>query len=256
MKADRLWGEIQNNALDKGMDLVGVADLEPARPYLDKQGQELVTRFPRAISLGLGLTHGVVDNLVTRDPAVLASYHNLYTTVNQTLDRVALLVAKRLEGEGYKTFPVPASQSLLPDKLHGLVSHKLVAHLAGLGWIGKSCLLITRKFGPRVRFATILTTAPLPADSTLVEPECGRCRACVDICPAAAITGKPFNPEEDRKVRFQARACKEYTDTYQKELGYQFPSSSTVCGLCVYICPKGRRKEKLEAGKLANDGKL
>ncbi|HHW92661.1 MAG TPA: 4Fe-4S dicluster domain-containing protein, partial [Firmicutes bacterium] len=85
---------------------------------------------------------------------------------------------------------------------------------------------------------------------------CGRCRACVDICPAAAITGKPFNPEEDRKVRFQARACKEYTDTYQKELGYQFPSSSTVCGLCVYICPKGRRKEKLEAGKLANDGKL
>lgn len=243
MKADRLWGEIQNNALDKGIDLVGVADLEAARPYLDKQEQEVVASFPRAISLGLGLTHGLIDRLGSRDPAVLASYFNLYTTVNQTLDRVALLVAKKLESEGYKTFPVPASQSLLPDKLHGLISHKLVAHLAGLGWIGKSCLLVTRRFGPRVRFATILTNAPLPANSALAESECGKCRACVDICPAAAFTGRPFKPEEDREMRFDARACKEYTDSYQRELGYQFPSSSTVCGLCVYICPKGRRKE-------------
>ena len=243
MKADRLWGEIQNNALDKGIDLVGVADLEAARPYLDKQGQEVVASFPRAISLGLGLTHGLIDRLGSRDPAVLASYFNLYTTVNQTLDRVALLVAKKLESEGYKTFPVPASQNLLPDKLHGLISHKLVAHLAGLGWIGKSCLLVTRRFGPRVRFATILTNAPLPANSALAESECGKCRACVDICPAAAFTGRPFKPEEDREMRFDARACKEYTDSYQRELGYQFPSSSTVCGLCVYICPKGRRKE-------------
>jgi epoxyqueuosine reductase QueG len=35
--------------------------------------------------------------------------------------------------------------------------------LAGLGWIGKSCSLISPHFGPRLRLVTVLTNAPLKA---------------------------------------------------------------------------------------------
>jgi hypothetical protein len=70
----------------------------------------------------------------------------------------------------------------LGGSLKDVRAHKLAAHLAGLGWIGKSCLLLTEQFGPRVRFVSVLTDAPLEAGSPLDKP-CGKCQVCIDACP-------------------------------------------------------------------------
>jgi len=111
----------------------------------------------------------------------------------------------------------------------------LVAHLAGLGWIGKSCLLITPQYGPRVRLASILTDAPLESGE-LLPSECGGRRDCVEVCPPKAITGVPFRPSEPRDVRFRAQLCRDYSRRRAQLLG------EGICGLCVYICPYGRRE--------------
>ena len=242
MKTDRLWLEIQNLALAWGLDMVGAADLTSVKELVCRQGGEEISNYPRAISLGLGLSHAIIDNLPGRDPTMLASYDNLYVTVNATLDRLALPLAKHLEREGYRAFPVPASQSLPPERLHGLVSHKLAAHLAGLGWIGKNCLLVTPEFGPRVRLATILTDAPLPAKEIQAETHCGSCRACIDACPVNAFTNRTFDPADDVSLRFDRKSCLEYTGKYAAKSAHKHSSPSTVCGLCIQACPYGQKK--------------
>ena len=226
---------VQESTRGLGIDLFGVADLASARTFVRAQGGEHVARFPRAVSIGTRLLDAVVDELHQHDNrSVIYAYRGLYNSVNANLERTGLLVAKKIQDLGFKAYPIPPAQTLDQTRLEGIISHKLTANLAGLGWIGKNCLLITPEFGPRVRLATILTDAPLTSGATM-QNRCGECRQCVDICPAKAFTGIPWSPSETRDMRFKARLCKEYTDRRAELLG------EGICGLCVYICPHGRR---------------
>jgi len=229
---------LRKKAEDQGIDLFGVADLTIAKEFLCEQGGDYLKIFPRAISIGIRLLDTVVGELHQHeDQAVIFTYRSHYNTVNAHLDQAALSLSKDVQQQGYKAYPIPASQLINPQKLIGVISHKLVAHLAGLGWIGKSCLLITPEYGPRVRFATIVTDAPLETGSP-VPDRCGECRKCVDICPVKAFTGAPFDPSEPREKRVKAILCKEYNDKRREKLG------EGLCGLCVYVCPYGAKTQR------------
>jgi len=231
--------ELERMAKELGADLFGVADLTIAQDFVCKQGGEHLRKFSKAISTGIRLLDAVVDELYRHeDPAVIFTYNTLYNSVNSRLDHIALLLAKRIQEKGYQAYPIPASQIIDSSKLIGVISHKLAANLAGLGWIGKSCLLITPNYGPRVRFATILTDAPLKADSP-ISAKCGECRKCVDICPVKSFTGASFNPSEPREARFNAHLCRNYREKRKEKLG------EGLCGLCVYVCPYGRSNKNL-----------
>jgi epoxyqueuosine reductase QueG len=220
-------------AKDRGIDLFGVADLTFAREFIQNQGGEYLSQFPRGISIGMRLLDAVIDELFQHeDPSIVYTYRGLYNSVNANLDRVALLIAEQIQNSGFSAYPIPASQMIDPLKLQGVISHKLVAHLAGHGWIGKSCLLITPEYGPRVRWATVLTNAPFISGSSIPN-NCGDCKKCVDICPPKAFTGIPFNPLDSRDLRFKAYLCDEYTEKRKERLG------EGICGLCVHICPHG-----------------
>jgi epoxyqueuosine reductase QueG len=82
---------------------------------------------------------------------------------------------------------------------------------------------------PGVRFATVLTDAPLPADDPL-ERRCGDCNACVEACPVHAFTGVEFDPGDPREVRFRADVCERYMLHREKTTGKR------VCGQCVRAC--------------------
>jgi epoxyqueuosine reductase QueG len=157
--------------------------------------------------------------------------------VNSSLDRVSLAVAKKIQESNSKAYQIPASQTVNQNMLMGALPHKLAANLAGLGWIGKSCLLITPEYGPRVRWATVLTDAPLETGRP-INNRCGDCQECIEICPVKAFTGRPFDPSEPRDLRFRAHLCKNYTDKRAQTLG------KGICGLCVYVCPYGRKNAK------------
>lgn len=229
--------ELRECAKSLGIDLFGVADLSPAKEFIRAQGGQHVARFPIAVSLGINLLDDVVDELHHHeDLIVISSYRGLYIAVNAELDRAALMVAKRIQDSGFSAYPIQASQIVDRKKLEGAFSHKLAANLAGLGWIGKSCLLVTPDRGPKVRFATVLTDAPLKAGKPL-KNMCGSCRRCVEICPVKAFTGVPFDPSEPRDNRFKAKLCDEYTEGRIQVFG------DVNCGLCVYVCPYGNKKK-------------
>ena len=227
----------QLQTLSKDTDYFGIADLAPAHDFILGQGGEEVASYPVGVVIGMRLLDSFVDPLPTRDPAAAILYrHNAYDVVNAALDQIALRVANTIQRAGFSAFPVPASKRTSDAGICSIFSQKLAAHLAGMGWIGKSCLLVIPDHGPRVRWVTILTDAPLLPTGDAMEQRCGKCTACVDICPVQAFTGRPFSPDEPREARFDAAAC----ERYFKEMEQQ--GLVSVCGLCLYVCPHGRKK--------------
>jgi len=221
-----------------GADFFGVADLSLARDAILAQGGPVIAEYPRAVSIGIALFHTIVDQLPQRaERAVAVGYrHHCYDLVNQRLDLIASRLSSVLQRDGYRALPVPASKRVDDERLCAVFSHKMAAHLAGLGWIGKSCLLVTSEIGPRVRWATVLTDAPLKVTGEVMEERCGACVQCVEICPAKAFTGQPFRENESREVRYDASKCDRYFARMKEEQGAEV----AVCGLCLYICPHGR----------------
>jgi len=231
---------LEHKAEQLGASFYGAADLAVAHQAIEAQGGSHIAQFPFAISVGIALQHSLVDALPHQnDLSVIMSYRSqAYDVVNSRLDAITSTLAGLLQAEGYNALPVPASQTVNRNNLTAIFSHKLAAHLAGLGWIGKSCLLVTAQSGPRVRWGTILTTAPIAADSNPLEEQCGECDECVRICPVQAFSGQPYRLGEPRQVRFAARLCSEYFSKREKEIGY------SVCGLCLYVCPHGRKHSR------------
>ena len=227
--------KLKNLAQAEGAGLFGVADLTPFADFITLQGGEALSGFSRGISIGMPLSGQMVAIIKHQDnPHYMKSYHHhVYQVINPLLDSITLNIAAALEAEGFRALPVAASLTTDEKNLKGMFTHKMAANLAGLGWIGKSCLLITPEYGPKVRFATILTEAPLPA-GTPPENRCGSCKACVQICPSGALTGRPFNKDESREMRFDAQKCDRHRAEKEKATG------SLTCGLCVYICPHGK----------------
>ena len=231
-----------------GADYYGVANLEPVRDVIRAQGGDRVAGYPRAAVMGIRLLDELVDLLPGReDPAVGILYrHHTYDVANQLLDQIGLRVANTIQQEGYRAFPVPASKRTSDETIAGIFSQKLAAHLAGLGWIGKSCLLVTPDHGPRVRWIAVLTDAPLAPTGSSMESRCGKCTECVDICPVHAFTGRPFHPGEPREARFDAASCDRYFKDLEKN------GRPAACGMCLWVCPHGRKKARSLAG---NTGK-
>lgn len=231
-----LLKQLEQRSYDMGAEFFGAADLTQAQETIVSQGGASLGDFPRALSVGVALYDGIVDQLPHhKQIAVARTYDYLYYTVNRTLDRIALSLSVIINRSGFRTLLVPASDTLDKENSLGLFSHKLAARLAGLGWIGPSCLLITPEVGPRVRWVTVLTDAPLPTGSPLSN-RCGECQICVDACPPKAFTGRAFNPDEPRDVRFNVRHCIDYRKHLQDKV-----TGARVCGMCVHVCPFGQK---------------
>jgi epoxyqueuosine reductase len=232
---DDLEKRLRAEALALGADFFGVADLAPARDFIREQGGEMVAQFPRAVSIGVLMPSTIVDQIVRQDDkrALIAYRGHSYDILNVRLNQIASRLSSFLQREGYRAFPIAAAERADGETMRGLISHKLAAHLAGLGWIGKSCLLVMPETGPRVRLDTVLTDAPLTPGQPL-EERCGGCMECVEACPAHAFTGCNFRADEPREARYDVFKCNEYLKQREQQTGVR------VCGLCVYVCPHGK----------------
>lgn len=231
-----LEDKIRQMAEACGADFFGIADLGLAKDEVVRQGGAELAVYPRAVSIGIRLFDDIVDRLPDRDRMdVVVSYrHHCYDVINDRLDDIASRVAGELQRAGYRAYPLSSSKRVDRERIYALFSHKLAAHLAGLGWIGKSCLLVTPEHGPRVRFVSVLTDAPLEAGIPM-DVACGECTECVDACPVSAFTGRAFSEDEPREARFDARKCESYFSEMEKQ---GWPA---VCGMCLYACPRGKR---------------
>ncbi len=227
------------------------AHLQPAGDYLfgfaDLTGiiDPVHRDFPYGISIGKKLNYRIVDSILDGPDA---EYYAHYNQTNSELERLSEEISADLNRHGIETRcvePTISTGSLETDyssNLRTALSHKMVATRSGLGWIGKTDLLVTKEFGPRLRFVTILTRTPLcnlrePIERSL----CGSCRDCVDICPAGAATGELWDTGTDRDQFFNAGKCRDMC----RQFGEKFPDNNArICGICVSVCPHGMSDKK------------
>lgn len=180
-------------------------------------------RFRNAISL-LQSYEYPFDNYSPYD------FHEfLLNRVKPALDKSVAAVCGFLE-ENDVPCHVVSNQRKNPLLLTGEYSQKRAAVRAGLGWIGKNTLLVTPRYGPRVRLATILTDCDLPLSPEAVLPDCGYCSICVDCCPSMSLKNKNWEPGGVREDMIDIARCRETNDAI----------ASCICGVCLLACPVGK----------------
>jgi epoxyqueuosine reductase QueG len=228
----RYLHDLEKKVYDWGADIFGVADLSLLEG-LTTYPADLLSEFSRGISIGVVLSRNAIET-ITDGPTPLYAFQ--YKAANALLDIIALRVAKYIEKLGFPALPIPASHRLWNENGYvGSISHKAVARAAGLGWIGKSALLVTPKYGPRIRLSTVLTDMPLPP-GTPMACRCGTCSKCIEACLVGAIQGGEFEDYPlKREDIFIAQRCSEKLDEFARnpDIGV------TVCGICIKACPYG-----------------
>jgi epoxyqueuosine reductase QueG len=196
--------------------------------------------FRYGISIGKKLNDRVVNGVIS-GPTL--EYYQHYREINIELAALSHKICNDLQSIGVETmFTEPTVttaelDTIYADTLKTSLSHKMVATRAGLGWIGKSDLFVSRAFGPRLRLVSILTSTLLECNEPPVEKSrCGACKICMDRCPAKAINGKLWDISVGREEFFDAFKCREMC----KELGEKYLKMDVrVCGICVAVCPFG-----------------
>jgi epoxyqueuosine reductase len=238
MASDRLRTEIETlvrKQVGERDFLVGFSDLLGLveGPY---------AHLPFGVTVALRLDDGIVDGIVD---GPTEEYLRHYQDTNRALDRITAAVVELLRSKGASAEAVPATIYQKPAdpedpyyrELAGPFPHKTAATRAGLGWIGKTALFISDRFGPRVRLATVLTDHPLETGAPCEMSLCGDCDVCVEACPAQAATGEEWFPGSGRAHLLNAQKCRRTCVRLGERLaGGQ---GAPVCGLCVAVCPVG-----------------
>lgn len=113
------------------------------------------------------------------------------------------------------------------------ILERAFAEKANLGWIGKNTCLINKKAGSWFFLGEILTNIPFEPTEPAASNHCGRCNACIDVCPTKAIVA----PNQ-----LDARKCISYLtieykgsipEQYRKAIGNRIYG----CDDCQLICP-------------------
>jgi len=204
---------IKNFLADFGVRLVGFATVPG-----DIEINEIEEKFQRAIVFGLPLSKSILSTVKDR-PSLIYKHH--YKTLNWILDQTAFHLVRYLEENGNRAIAIPASQTVNWENQRGHISHKRLAVEAGLGFIGRSGLLIHNHYGAQVRYATVLTNLEFMPDKKITG-NCGDCEKCIMVCPANAIT----------KDGIDIKRCLAKLKEFSKIGGIgQF-----ICGVCVKVC--------------------
>lgn len=218
--------------------ILGFADL---RGLIDKKFGD----FHYGISIGKKLDDRIIDGILD-GPTI--EYYNHYKKVNSELANLTGKIRAELRRAGVESEAIDptvtaGTEAYNDEYLRTLtvdISHKMVATRAGLGWIGKSDLFISRAFGPRLRLVSmLLKDDPGISTAPLNESECGRCNICVVRCPAHAATGKSWNISISRNDFFDAHKCREMCNNLART---RLNVDARICGLCVAVCPKGKQR--------------
>jgi len=149
-------------------------------------------------------------------------------------DWVSSKLADFLRDKGYDAV-VPHGFKDEEERIARL-SFKLAAYEAGLGVFGRSSILITPEYGPRVNFGVVLTDASIEPDEPLKDfNPCQQCDTCVSLCPINAISKElppPKGFDRERCIGFVYK-IREKTDRRIR-----------LCGYCYNRCPVGEISEK------------
>ena len=146
------------------------------------------------------------------------------------------LMRKRLADLGRRIDEALAGHNFRAFVDSAPVLERAVARNAGLGWIGKNTMLLNRRAGSFFFLGEIFTDAPLPLSEPYERDHCGRCRACLDICPTQAFNG-PYELDARRCISYLTIELK---GAIPEALRPLMGNRVFGCDDCQLICPWNR----------------
>lgn len=111
-----------------------------------------------------------------------------------------------------------------------------LAAKAGLGWVGKHSLLLNESAGSFFFLGELLLNLPLPLDQPVEKAQCGKCVACINICPTGAIVA-PYVVDGRRCISYLTI---EHDGPIPEELRPLLGNRIYGCDDCQLICPWNR----------------
>ena len=189
--------------MEKGVDIVRFVDIS-SLPQTQTQG------FTKAIVFCLALSKEFI--IAIRDGKETG--HDEFVEKEHEADALADWLAEYLQRKGYRSYSQSEQSNSQTGNYDYLTStsrlpHKTIARLAGIGFIGKNNLLINKNFGCAFSMCTVLTDAPVTAESySLVSSACGGCEICKDVCPNGAILGNEWSEYTGREGVIDVSKCR------------------------------------------------
>lgn len=215
------------------MDYMGAHGSKRWRP------DELVPGTLRVVSLRMDYLPGdtrMAQILGDPEKAYVSRYalgRDYHKLIRKRLQQLAERIQQQVGPFGFRAFVDSAP-----------VLEKAIAEQSGLGWIGKNTLVLNRKAGSYFFLGELFTDLPLPVDEPHGTEHCGRCSACMDICPTAAFVA-PYV--------LDARRCISYLTIELKgpipvDLRPLIGNRVFGCDDCQMVCPWNRFARATDQG--------
>jgi epoxyqueuosine reductase len=252
-----LSARIRARALEIGLDAVGIAPVRPS---------DFGEAYARWIEAGM---HGEMAYLARedavakrRDPAVLVpgaksavvvaiNYHVPDREPASSADPSRGVVARYARNDDYHELlkaRLIGLQDWINDTLlpvggrayvdTGAVLERELAQRAGLGWAGKSTMLVQAGRGTYYFLGVVLLDVELAYDAPFAADRCGTCTACLSACPTGALLGR----DETGAPVMDARRCISYLTielrgAIPRELRPLMGNRIYGCDICQEVCP-------------------
>lgn len=261
--------ELKAQAQALGFEQVGIASLDLAADaerfkswlsqgfhadmsYLAKHGEKryrpalLIPGTVSIICVRLNYLFPGLDSLkVLKDPtkAYISRYalgRDYHKVLRQKLKKLALSLQETWGEFGYRVFTDSAP-----------VLEKPLAQKAGLGWMGKHTLILDKTAGSWFFLGEIFTDLPLP-ETEAVEPSCGKCKACITVCPTQAIVA-PYQLDANRCISYLTIENK---GPIPKDLRPLIGNRIFGCDDCQLVCPWNRWAQPTQEADFTPRGNL
>ena len=170
---------------------------------------------------------GMVETLNDPEAAYISRYalgRDYHKKIRKQLAKLAKQIEAAVGDFGYRAFVDSAP-----------VLEKALGEKSGLGWIGKHTLLLHREAGSWFFLGELFVDIPLPVDEP-VSKHCGRCTACIDVCPTQAIVA-PYQLDSRKCISYLTIELKSaIPEALRKPMGNRVFG----CDDCQMVCPWNR----------------
>ena len=222
---EKIAQKLREILMENGAVEVGYGDVSDIVEGSLKTGISVLRPMPPEMVVGI-------------EKDVTAEYRQWYIDTNNILDKAIKAGAEYLRSLGYEVKEYTTDKVVRDENNCTELPLKSLAIRAGLGWIGKSCILVTPQYGGALRLSGMITDAPLPVAEPIFESRCGDCTKCMEICPYDAIKGTTWEKGMEReKVVDQAACAAGALKRCREVLGVDM----TICGKCFVFCPYTRK---------------
>lgn len=192
---------------------------------------ELVPGTLRVVSLRMDYLPGdtqMAQLLAQPEKAYVSRYalgRDYHKLIRKRVQQLAERIQQAIGPFGFRAFVDSAP-----------VLEKAIAEKAGLGWIGKNTLVLNRKAGSYFFLSELFVDLPLPVDPPHATEHCGRCSACLEVCPTNAFVG-PYVLDARRCISYLTIELK---TSIPEELRSLIGNRVFGCDDCQIVCPWNR----------------